>query len=807
MKPKFIFKELIACINAKVIGTAQPPEGFTTILTDSRHITDPNFAVFIALPGPRNDGHDYIPDLYKQGFRWFIVHDVPRKKYPDALFLSVKNTQVALQQLATFHRSKFSFPVVGITGSNGKTVVKEWLYELVKDHINTVRSPKSYNSQIGVPLSIFNIREEHELAIIEAGISERGEMKKLEIIIKPTAGILTNILDAHGENFKDDEQKLLEKLKLFDSCEILITSAQLAKKFKKHLKRALVWEIDSTATDKDGNTTISLDFENKSHKITIPFADDSSIENTCHAYCAAIKLGIPTKKLQAKLLELHPLALRLETLEGLQRSTLIADCYSNDLSSLEIALNALKQRANEKPRMVILSSIMQGKLQGIDMYEQVAKMLNNARLAKIILVGQEFIGYKELFPKAYLYNDTKEFLDHFDTDTIADKVVLIKGAREYGFEKITGRLQAKQHKTVLEINLSALNNNVNQFKSILKPNTKLMCMVKAMGYGAGGIEVAAALQQQGIDYLGVAYTDEGVSLRKEGITTPIMVMNPEQNSFETLIKNELESEIYSLQQLDQFIRACIDAEITGFPVHIKLETGMYRLGFTQEQLPQLTQMLLAQPEVRVASIFSHLAGSDNPELDDFTKLQFKRFQQMVSYIEQELGYRTIKHLGNTAAIARFPEMQQDMVRLGIGMYGIKNTGAKDLQEVCTFRSVISQIKTVPAGETVGYNRMGKSSKEMKIGIVPVGYADGLRRSLGNGKGKLWINGIFAPIVGNVCMDMCMVDLTKVNAREGDIVEIFGKSQPIEDFAKLIDTIPYEVLTSVSGRVKRIYLTE
>ena len=807
MNPKFLHSDIVACTGAKLQGKAPVIKGFHTIFSDSRLLADASQSLFVALQGPRNDGNDYVSTLYEQGFCHFLVRKIPTEKMPKATFYVVKDTLVALQKIAAWHRGRFHYPLVGITGSNGKTIVKEWLYELVKEEFNTVRSPKSYNSQVGVPLSIFNLREDHELAIIEAGISQPGEMQKLETIIKPTVGILTNILDAHGENFKDDKEKLAEKLKLFKHCETLITSSSLAKRFGKPLKTALTWNIEQRQENKNGGVSITLHFQGKPRTLQLPFSDESSVENACHAYCTALYLGVDEKKLADSVLRLQPLALRLETLEGIQDSTILADCYSNDLSSLENALNTLKQRAGKRPRMVILSSIMQGKLAGREMYIQVAKLLNTARLNKIVLVGQEFISYKELFPKAYLYNDTREFLDHFDKTSVAGKVVLVKGAREFGFEKISSRLQAKLHQTVLEINLNALTNNLHRFRAAVSPKTRIMCMVKAMGYGAGGTEVASLLQQNGADYMGVAYTDEGVSLRKAGITLPIMVMNPEKESFETLIEHELEPEIYSLQQLDQFVRACINAEVFNYPIHIKLETGMNRLGFNEHELPQLVQMLAAQPEVLVKSVFSHLAGSDNPSLDQFTEEQFNRFTRMSNYLSDHLPSPFFNHIANTGAIVRFPKLQLDMVRLGIGLYGVKVPGIKGLREVCTFRSVISQIKRVNKNETVGYNRSGKSAAPREIGIVPIGYADGLRRSLSNGKGKLWVNGKFAPIVGNICMDMCMINLTGITAREGDVVEVFGQHQTLENLSKSLDTIPYEVLTSVSSRVKRVYLTE
>ncbi|MEO8087272.1 MAG: bifunctional UDP-N-acetylmuramoyl-tripeptide:D-alanyl-D-alanine ligase/alanine racemase [Bacteroidota bacterium] len=816
-------------LGGKLIELAPKSESVEELLTDSRKIAHPETSLFFALKGDRHDGHRYIEGCNEQGVSNFIVSDFKEEwKALKANFIVVDDTLDALQQMATYHREQFSIPVIGITGSNGKTIVKEWLYQLMRDDKNIVRSPKSYNSQTGVPLSVWQLSEEHDLAIFEAGLSQPGEMERLEKIIQPTIGIFTNIGSAHDENFDNQNLKVIEKLKLFRSCETLIyckdyNTIQLEISKVDFLPRKLnllTWSRKTKADLQIGRVNKTSDetevqgiWLNRFLKIKIPFTDDASIENAIHCWATMLHLGYTAEVIEERMTLLSPVAMRLELKEGINDCSIINDSYSSDIGSLTIALDFLHQQKQHDKRTVILSDILQSGKSEESLYGEVAELLEAKNIDRMIGIGAAIMRQQSQFsiPKKF-FADTEEFLRAFSPVDFNDETILLKGARIYGFEKISKVLQQKAHETVMEINLNALVHNLNYFRSRLKPNVKLMAMVKATSYGSGSFEIANILQFHHVDYLAVAYTDEGVELRKAGITLPIMVMNPEMQSFETMISYKLEPEIYNfrlLNQVAEVLQKHTGGEGFSFPVHLKLDTGMHRLGYEERELNELIIRLKNIRTLKVQSIFTHLAATDESEHDGFTKQQLEKFERMSNLIHKAFPYPILRHALNSAGIIRFNEAQFDMVRLGIGMYGYASTWheQRQLQHVATLRTTISQIKNIPAGETVGYSRTAKLTRDTLIATVAIGYADGINRKLSNGKGSMMINGKLAPIIGNVCMDMCMLDITDVPAKEGDEVIVFGADLPVTEMAKILNTIPYEVLTGISQRVKRVYYQE
>lgn len=798
------------------------------IIIDSRNDTSAFYSIFFAITGTRNDGHKFIPLLYEKGVRCFVAEKLPNDiaKYTAACFLKVENSISALQQLATFHRKQFNLPIIGITGSNGKTIVKEWLYQLMREDKNIVRSPKSYNSQVGVPLSVWQLKPEHELGIFEAGISAPGEMGKLERIIQPTVGLFTNTGQAHDEGFADTASKVKEKLNLFKHCNTIIyckDHSVIHEQLKtKNNSQLFSWSANSTAElriikiKKEANTTrIDGEYKKQNIEITIPFTDDASIENAIHCWTTLLYFNYSPSVIAQRMLALSPVAMRLEMKEGINNCVVINDSYNSDLGSLNIALDFLNQQKQYTQKTVILSDILQSGKDEVQLYKEVADLLEAKGIQRLIGVGKAISRQAELFNcQKYFFTSTEELLEQFNSIPFEHEIILLKGARPFGFEQISYRLQQKAHETVMEVNLNAVVHNLNYFRSKLKPSTKLMAMVKASSYGSGSFEIANVLQFHHVDYLAVAYADEGVELRKAGITLPIMVMNPEEKGYDTMLKYGLEPEIFSMRIIRLFNEAIkrnikvttIDQAIF---IHIKLETGMHRLGFEDDALDELIQFLKENKNIRVRSVFSHLSSVDEAQHDDFTRRQIERFEKMSKKISAGIGYEVINHILNSAGIIRFPKAQFDMVRLGIGLYGIgcNENEEKQLEFVNTLKTTISQIKTIKTGESVGYNRKFIATTPMRIAIVPIGYADGLSRRLGNGKGKMTVNGKQAPIVGNVCMDMCMIDITNITANESDEVIVFGKEYPITQFAKDAETIPYEVLTSLSRRVKRVYFQE
>ncbi|MBC7914010.1 MAG: bifunctional UDP-N-acetylmuramoyl-tripeptide:D-alanyl-D-alanine ligase/alanine racemase [Pyrinomonadaceae bacterium] len=799
-----------------------PDASIRTLSYDSRKLTDIKHSLFFAISG-RRDGHAYLQEVYEQGIRNFIISS-PQKaldKYSDVNILLVKDTMVALQVLSSYHRKQFEYPVIAITGSNGKTIVKEWLYQLLAPEKNIVRSPKSYNSQIGVPLSVWEMTDEHSMAIFEAGVSRTGEMLNLSRIIQPTIGLLTNIGEAHNEGFADREEKIREKLILFQNVDLLIYTPKYLKGYtgelpgKKHFTWAWDGEADLKLIDdevlEEKYSFLRAQFQGRDVQCVVPFTDAASVENAICCWAAVLALGFLPQDADLRLEKLHPIKMRLELKDGINNCSIIDDSYSADISSLAIALDFLKQQNQHKVRSLILSDIPEAGIDSDILYTQIAQLLENKEVNRLIGVGTEIGKHAEKFTiEKFFFKDTDDLIQRMSSLDLGNETILLKGARAFGFERISALLTKKVHETMLEINLNALEYNLNHYKSLLHKDVKLMVMVKAFSYGSGSFEVANLLQFNKVDWLAVAYADEGVTLRKGGISLPIMVMNPDIMAFDSLVEHNLEPELYSVRVLKQFIEALNSKNLTNYPIHIKLDTGMHRLGFLPEDLDVLLKEITNCSAVKIKSIFSHLVASEDVHSDDFTQNQIQVFAEMTQRIEDTLGYTFLRHISNTSGISRLPEAQFDMVRLGIGLYGIDSSFRNKkslLQTVTTLKTSISQIKQVAPGDTVGYNRKGILVKGGKVATVKIGYADGYSRKLGNGAGKMLVNNVVVPTIGNICMDMCMLDITGVQANEGDEVIVFNDVICVEQIAAQLDTIPYEVLTGISERVKRVYFYE
>lgn len=813
---------------AGIIGATCPKLHESTIsilLTDSRSLSFPEQSLFFALKTKTDDGHKYIAELYKLRVRNFVVSEMRPEfaSMKEANFLLVKNTLRALQRLAAYHRKRFNIPVIGITGSNGKTVVKEFLYQLLHSEFNIVRSPRSYNSQLGVPLSVWQMNDKNTLGIFEAGISQPDEMERLQPIIAPTIGIITNIGEAHQENFISVKQKLQEKLMLFKDCEAIIYDGDdqiVANSIEAAClsHKAIAW----SRTDSDAPLYISS-IEKMARQsiircttlgydrfITIPFTDDASIENVLHCIALMLYLKPTSVNNEARFVRLEPVAMRLDVKEGINGCLLINDTYNSDINSLDIALDFQQSRmvAREMKRTLILSDILQSGTLPKSLYKRVADMVQRKKVNRIIGIGKDMMAYGDAFDiEKEFYASTDEFIRSASFKKFDNELILIKGSRHFHFERISDLLEKKVHETILEVNLDAIVHNFNYFRSKLNPETKMVCMVKAFGYGVGSYELAKTLQEHRCDYLAVAVADEGAELRKEGISIPIIVMNPELGSFNMMFENRLEPEVYNFRMLDAFIRETEKRGITSYPVHIKVDTGMHRLGFDEKEIPALCERLKGQSGLVARSVFSHLAGSDSPVFDEFTQQQIEVFSRAAETLEQGCEYKVIKHILNSAGIERFPEHQKDMVRLGISLYGVSASGIRGLRNVSTLKTTILQIRDVPAGDTVGYSRRGVVTRDSRIAILPIGYADGLDRHFSCGRGEVLVNGKRCPIVGNICMDTCMIDVTGVPAKEGDPVIIFGEQLPVTELAEKLGTIPYEIFTSISPRVKRVYFRE
>jgi Alr-MurF fusion protein len=788
------------------------------LLLDSRKIIQPAESLFIAIAGPRHDGHHFLEDVYAGGVRNFIVEKtIDPLKLPEANIIRVSSATKALQSIAAAHRQLFHYPVIGITGSNGKTIVKEWLNTLMADEYNIVRSPKSYNSQVGVPLSVWNMEASHNLGIFEAGISMPGEMENLRKVVVPDIGVFTSIGTAHSENFLSRRQLIGEKLNLFSKTNVLVLpeDADLMQLVIPWLNDREICFVPSaenaTLLSHNGNTSVQIKWREESYKFDIPFIDKASVENTMTCIYTMLLMAYSGEVIQQRLSRLTALEMRLQLLNGENDCVLVNDAYSNDLQSLEIALDFLCQHARFKEKTVILSDVFQSGLNETELHSRISTLLHSRKIEKFIGVGKSMMRHQQAYPDGSIFfESTDDFLLKKNGDDFIRQAILIKGARDFRFERIVSMLQEKTHDTILEIDLGAMAHNLNYFKSKLLPQTKLMVMVKAFGYGIGSGEVASLLEFNKVDYLAVAYTDEGVSLRKAGVSLPVMVMNPEKSSLTTLVRHKLEPEIYSFRTLENFIKALHNTDtILPYPIHIKLDTGMHRLGFEVQDMERLGAIIASRPDIRVATMFTHLAATDDVKHDEFTHTQLTRLRNMTSELRSTIKQKFLVHALNTGGIERFPNAQFDMVRLGIGLYGVSASGEeqKFLRQVSQLKTVISQIRNIPKGDSVGYSRNFIADKDMKIATIPVGYADGLRRSMSNGNGHVIISGQIAPIVGNVCMDMTMVDITNIDCHEGDEVEIFGQHITLNQFASMCKTIPYEILTAVSQRVKRVYLQD
>ncbi len=794
------------------------------IITDSRTVFTYENALFFALKGNSQNGHSFIGELIEKGIHVFVVSEpVSIPSEAELCLIKVDDTLKALQRLAAFHRSRFNYPVIGITGSNGKTIIKEWLNELLSDQFMIVKSPRSYNSQIGVPLSVWLMDEQHNLGIFEAGISKPGEMKNLGEIIQPEIGIFTNLGDAHQENFASIRQKAEEKLLLFRKSKKLIFSSDhdihpiISDFCDRHAIQKIDWSLDGhpamirfSTEIKDGKTMVTAETGFIQKKFNLSFTDRASVENACHCFAATFALETVSDKILPKFTGLGSLAMRLEIRRGINGSLLINDYYNSDINSIETALHVLRQQSNAEQRtsVVILSDIRQSGFPNHELYARVNQLLENSGVDRLIGIGPAIRSEKNQFSQQkQFFSSTDEFIRNFSPGMFRNAAILLKGARDFLFERIATLLEEKAHQTVLEISMNALTDNLNSFRQLISPTTRIMVMVKAFSYGSGDVEVARLLQYQRVDYLAVAVADEGVQLRKAGITSKIVVMNPEKHSFQNLIDFQLEPNIYSLELSDEFSRALSDNGITGYPVHLKMDTGMNRLGFkTSEQVREIGQKVQRSPVMKIQSVFSHLAASDDPAFDSFTRSQIDLFNDFCQLLGKLIGYPFLRHILNSAGVERFPEYRFEMVRLGIGLYGVSSTG-RQLKNISTLKSCISQIKEVSPDETVGYSRSGKVSNPSVIAVIPVGYSDGLDRRLGNSAGRVFVNGKYAPYSGNICMDMCMIDVTGIDAKPGDEVELFGNHVTVSEIAGICNTIPYEILTGISQRVKRTYLQE
>ncbi len=799
------------------------------LLTDSRKVIFPEQSLFFALSGPRRNGHLYIDDVYHKGVRNFVVKEaVVTDNYPEANFLYVSDVLKALQQLASSHRAQFSYPVIGITGSNGKTIVKEWLYQLLQHQYKIVRSPRSYNSQIGVPLSVWEMQSQHNLAIFEAGISTTNEMDQLASIIQPDIGILTNIGEAHKEGFANIEEKLLEKLKLFrgakqlvfcrEDVDGLLDIHQVASLANVNL---FSWSRNSEATlrvekeIRNGlSTAVTFLYAQQTWVFQVPFTDKASINNAISCCCVLLLLQIDVQDIQLRMQQLQPVEMRMQLKKALNNCYVLNDSYSNDVSSLTIALDFLKQQSGQHTTTVILSDILQSGTLPHALYAHVAQLLKQYGIGKLIGIGNVMVQYQEVLrqavPSVAMYHSTQAFLQHESQQQFHDEYILIKGARVFAFEQIDQWFAQKVHQTIMEINLNAMAHNLKQYQQFLQPSTKLMAMVKAFSYGNGSSEVARLLQFNKVDYLAVAYADEGVELRNAGITLPIMVMNADEASFHSLIEYNLEPEIYSCYIYYAFDGYLKKQGLHHFLVHFKINTGMNRLGFEPAELSEIGEHLAQFQTMLVKTAFSHLVGSEDPLCDDFTRHQAHVFDLATIQLEKLLGYTFMKHIANSSGIFRHPNLQYQMVRLGIGLYGVDSHNGRfvQLETVATLKSTIAQIRVIQPTDTVGYNRRGTVEKQSRIATIRIGYADGFSRRLGNGVGAVYIHGCLAKVIGNVCMDMIMVDVTNVaEAKEGDVVEVFGGHIPIQEVAKQCGTIAYEIMTGISQRVKRIYIEE
>ena len=827
---KYSITEIANVLGADEGRLLEPDAVVSQLLTDSRSLTQPEETLFFALRTEGGDGHNYIPDLFDKGVRNFVVATgyYPLPECAGANYVTVESTLDALQALATFHRRRFrELPVIGITGSRGKTTVKEWLYQLLKDDYRIVRSPRSYNSQIGVPLSLWEIDNNTDLAIIEAGISTTGEMDNLQMMIRPTIGIITNLGSEHNDGFASMEQKAREKANILNNCEGIIYCSDdplvthtIAPLVESDVAMELSWSrhhgeapLRVDITTAETSATLHYTFKDEPGEIAIPFTADRDIDNAITCLAVLLYLDVPRDVIAARMAALTPVGTRLNVIDGVNDCTVIVDSYTSDYYSLTPALNFMTRRAGNRRCTVILSDLATETYSGDELYIRVSELLKTKRVERLIGIGKEMCRYQRYFadlPQSHFFNDTPEFINAVANGDFDDETILIKGDPSFGFSQIIDLLEAKQHMTVMEVDLNALAHNFKFFKSLIQPGTRTVGMVKASGYGAGSYEIAKTLQDCGCSYLAVAVPDEGVELRKASITMPIIVLNPNSLNSKAMFKYRLEPEIYSMDMAHDLIKEGQKYGVHGFPVHIKIDSGMHRLGFTREQLPELIALLKTQDTIAPSSVFSHLSVADEPGQDEYTQQQFDYFDDCCAVLREAFGDGLMRHILNTSGLVRFPERQYEMVRIGIGLYGIKTLfdGSEDtLKPVSSLRSIIISIKDWPAGTAIGYGRRGVLERDSRIATVTVGYADGFDRRFGNGKVSMWAGGKLCPTVGNVCMDAVMIDVTGTDCKVGDTVEIFGNQVPIEQLSDARGTIPYEILTSVSPRVKRVYYRE
>ena len=800
-------------IPATFLGN-QENRALDAVSIDSRSLQNGPQTLFFALVGANTDAHLYIQDLIVTGVRNFVVTHIPNGCETEANFYVVDDTLVALQQFAANYRDFFDFPIIGLTGSNGKTIVKEWLNFLLSPDFNVIRSPKSYNSQIGVPLSVIAINEKHNLGIFEAGISTSSEMAKLEEIIKPTVGVLTNIGSAHDQGFLNVEEKIKEKMSLFENSKVMIY--QIDKRVDPFVfpkTKVFTWSFVSKEADvfivkKSGsdNTILNVQYGAENFDLKIPFQDEASIENASSCLMVLLYFKYDINTIQNRMQLLYPVEMRLKVKNGINNCSIIDDSYSSDFQSLKIALDFLESQKQYEKKTIILSDIFQSGLSKDELYTKVSQLIVSNKMDRVIGIGETISEFKDKFTNCITFKNTAAFIADFENLDFSNETILIKGARSFQFEEIVYLLEEKTHETVLEINLNAISYNLNFFKSKLKPKVKIMVMVKAFGYGNGGLEIAKLLEHHKVDYLGVAFADEGISLKNGGVQVPIMVLNPENTSFAAIIQHQLEPEIYCLKGLHAFLKIAKQKNLERFPIHIKFDTGMHRLGFEENTIEELITTLKGNNTVQIKSILSHLATSDDLEHMDFAHSQIALFEKLSSRLMSELHIKPLRHILNTSGISNFQESQYDMVRLGIGLYGISNDPEeqKQLEDVGTLKSVISQIRTIAAGESVGYGRKFMAEKPTKVATIPIGYADGISRGWGNGVGFVTIKKEKASILGSICMDMLMVDVTGIECKEGDAVIVFGQSPTVGFMAQKLNTISYEILTSISQRVKRVF---
>lgn len=819
---------IASIIKARTERQPEADPSISILLTDSRSLTVPEESLFFAIRTRTNDGHRYIRPLYECGVRCFVAEHMPADMADatDAIILIVPDVTRALQQIGRYHRSRFGIPVIGITGSRGKTTVKEWLYQLLASDFNIVRSPRSYNSQIGVPLSVWEIDNDTQLAIIEAGISQPDEMTTLQPIVRPTVGIITNIGAEHADGFHSLREKCGEKTLLMRDCDCIIYNGD-DRVISDAVNEACIpakeiaWSMTdpdrplfiSAVTTRGESTEISYSYLRSDGSVTVPFTQERDIQNAIHCLAVMLYLNRPADVTAARMSQLAAVGTRMEVKEGVNNCLVIYDAYTSDLNSLAPALDFMaRRRTSRRTTAIILSDVMHETLPPDRLYREVAELLRRRGIARVIGVGEEISAHSRYFTAdSRFFPTTTAMLGEVTAEDFDNELILIKGSPRFHFELIAETLQARQHETILEVNLDAVVHNFNAYRSLLRPETGIVCMVKASAYGAGALEIGKTLQSQGAAYLAVAVADEGVELRNAGITMPIIVMNPRVDNYNTIFAYRLEPEIYSFELMHDVIRHAEKYGITDFPIHIKLDTGMHRVGFVESDLDELVEILRHQKAVSPASLFSHLATADCPNLDDYTRSQLTLFNRMCDAVQRHFNHHIQRHILNTAGIARYTEHQHDMVRLGVGLYGITPVEGPEephLRPVSSLRTVIISIREWPAGTTIGYGCCGVLSRRSRIATIPIGYADGINRHLGNGAMHVWVNGHLCPTVGNICMDACMIDVTDAgDTQPGDRVEIFGENIPVSNLAETLGTIPYEVLTSVSTRVKRVYYRE